>query len=113
MATDASGVQWEACARAQIDAEMVAEVAKLGFDRDMVVDSLRKRQQNKVKVPSRTNTALPGCSWCACCKQGPSRPCAREGHQETPLGLARVFLVCLLQARLVAPTCQRSTGGDT
>lgn len=27
---------------------MVAEVAKLGFDRDMVVDSLRKRQQNKV-----------------------------------------------------------------
>ncbi len=30
---------------------MVAEVAKLGFDRDMVVDSLRKRQQNKARRP--------------------------------------------------------------
>ena len=32
---------------------MVAEVAKLGFSREMVVDSLRKRHQNKVR-------ALPG-----------------------------------------------------
>lgn len=33
----------------QVDAEMVAEVAKLGFSREMVVDSLRKRHQNKVR----------------------------------------------------------------
>ena len=39
---------------------MVAEVAKLGFDRDMVVDSLRKRQQNKVPrahVPNAQDNA--------------------------------------------------------
>lgn len=35
--------------RAQVDVEMAAEVAKLGIDRDMVVDSQRKRQQNKVR----------------------------------------------------------------
>ena len=42
----------QAGGHAQVDADMVAEVAKLGFDRDMVVDSLRKRQQNKARRPA-------------------------------------------------------------
>lgn len=44
-------------ARAQVDGDMVAEVAKLGFDRDMVVDSLRKRQQNKARPARGTSRA--------------------------------------------------------
>jgi len=56
----------EGGARAQVDADMVAEVAKLGFDRDMVVDSLRKRQQNKARparrVPRRRPPAWRGLS---------------------------------------------------
>ena len=43
-------------------------MAKLGFDRDMVVDSLRKRQQNKVPPAHALNvrrTKLKGTARCA------------------------------------------------
>lgn len=34
----------------RIDEEMVGEVVRLGFERDMLIDSIRGRQQNKATV---------------------------------------------------------------
>ncbi|GFH06306.1 predicted protein [Haematococcus lacustris] len=44
-------MQAEAVVRSpRVDEEMVGEVVRLGFERDLLVDSLRTRQQNKATV---------------------------------------------------------------